>query len=299
MDSITYCHTPFVTPHLRPLWRIQCLDDPEAWLRTLPDTGFSIVGTRKPQGRSLRLVDEIVDGLRGTGLTVISGLARGIDEAAHRAALRAGLRTLAILGSGIDVDYPAGSGRLKSEIVEAGGMLLSPFSDGSPPLPGQFHERNQLIARLARAVWVVEGAAVSGTLNTAQWASRWDRDLYATPAFPGDPCFSGNEKLLSREQPDRHPFASPFYGVRSLLDTWPRLLDPQAILFPLLPEHPFDRLVVRLESEFGECRLPMLQEHWSPGDWNAFSRALQEAFESGRVRLEPSGRIRVQSLEKS
>jgi DNA protecting protein DprA len=300
MDPITYCHPPFVTPDSRPLWRIKCLDDPESWLRNLPDSGFSIVGTRKPQGRSLRLVDETVKSLKNSGLTVISGLARGIDEAAHRAALQAGLRTLAILGSGVDVDYPSGSSRLKSEILESGGMLLSPFPDRSPPLPGHFHERNQLIARLAKAVWVVEGAAVSGTLNTAHWASRWDRDLYATPAFPGDPFFSGNEKLLSREQPERHPFASPFYGIRSLLDTWPRLLEPQAVLAPiLLPQHPLDRLVVRLESELGECRLPVLQEHWSPGDWNAFSRDLQEAIESRRIRIEPCGRIRVQSLEKS
>jgi DNA protecting protein DprA len=280
-------------------WRILCQDDPGLWLDTLPDTGFSIVGTRKPQIRSVRLVDESVDQLRGTGLTVISGLARGIDEAAHRAALRSGLRTLAIIGCGIDVDYPSGSYSLRREIVANGGMILSPFPDGTPPLPGHFHSRNRLIAELARAVWVVEGAAISGTLNTAQWASRLDRDLYATPAFPGDPCFSGNEKLLSRDRPERHPFAFPFFGVRSLLDTWPQLFEPQETLFPLLPENPLECLVVRLESEYGECRLPLLQEHWSPTGWNDLTRVLQEAIDSGRIRIEPGGQIRVQALEKS
>jgi DNA processing protein len=241
------------------------------------------------------LVDETVASLSGSGLIVISGLARGIDETAHRAALRSGLRTLAIVGSGIDVDYPAGSRRLKEEIVASGGMVLSPFPDGTPPLPRHFHDRNRLIAEWARAVWVVEGAEISGTLNTAQWASRLDRDLYATPAFPGDPCFSGNEKLLSRNRPDRHPFALPFYGVRSLLDTWPDLLDPQPNLFPQLPDHPLDRLVARLESEFGECRLPLLQEHWSPNNWSEFTRVLQDALDAGRLRMEPSGQIRIQA----
>jgi DNA protecting protein DprA len=280
-------------------WRILCLDEPESWLRALPDSGFSIVGTRKPQSRSIRLVDDTVDSLRGSGLTVISGLARGIDETAHRAALRTGLRTLAIIGSGIDVDYPAGSARIKEEIVNQGGMILSPFPDGTPPLPRHFHDRNRLIAEWARAVWVVEGAAVSGTLNTAHWASRLDRDLYATPAFPGDPCFSGNEKLLSRSRPERHPFALPFYGVSSLLDTWPRLLEPQKNLFPALPDHPFDQMIARLESEFGECRLPLLQEHWSPDNWNEFTRVLQEALNAGRIRIEPSGQIRIQTPVKS
>ncbi len=281
-------------PILHKHWRILCQGAPEPWLKDLPDTGFSIVGTRSPQSRSIRIVDETVDALKGSGLTIISGLARGIDEAAHRAALRAGLRTLAIVGSGIDVDYPAGSARLKEDIVKSGGMILSPFPDGTPPLPRHFHERNRLIAEWARAVWVVEGAAVSGTLNTAQWASRLDRDLYATPAFPGDPCFSGNEKLLSRTRPDRHPFALPFYGVNSLLDTWPSLFENQKSLFQALPNHPLDRLVARLESEFGECRLPLLQEHWSPDDWSGFTRVLQEALDAGRIRIEPTGQIRLQ-----
>ncbi len=274
--------------------RTLCKGDADSFFKDLPESGFSIVGTRSPQSRSIRLVDETVDSLKGSGLTVISGLARGIDEAAHRAALRAGLRTLAIVGSGIDVDYPAGSARLKEDIVNSGGMILSPFPDGTPPLPRHFHERNRLIAEWARAVWVVEGAAVSGTLNTAQWASRLDRDLYATPAFPGDPCFSGNEKLLSRSRPERHPFALPFYGVSSLLDTWPELLEPQKSFFHSLPDHPLDRLVTRLESEFGECRLPLLQEHWSPDDWSGFTRVLQEALDAGRIRIEPTGQIRVQ-----
>ena len=282
-----------------PPWRVLCARDPTTWLEELPARGLAIVGARRPQSRSLRLVGNTVEALKASGLTIISGFARGIDECAHEAALGAGLRTLAILGSGIDLDYPKGSHRLKERILEQDGMILSPFADGTPPLAHQFHERNRLIAHFSSAVWVVEGAAVSGTLNTAHWASHLNRDLYATPAFPGDPFYSGNEKLLSHSEPLRHPLAHPFYGPRSLLGTWPGLLHQQGELFPLPPEHPLERLVLELESEFGECRLPLLHERCKPRSWAEFNGILEQAIRNGRVRLTPSGTVQLQRVPKS
>jgi DNA protecting protein DprA len=292
-------HAQTIDPQSRHPWRILSRGEPSRLFETLPACGFAVIGTRSPQHRSLELVRKSLEGLRGTGLVILSGFARGVDAAAHEAALDSGLNTLAIVGSGIDLDYPSGSIDLKQRIIAQGGMILSPFPDGTPPLRRNFTERNRLIALLSRAVWVVEGAAVSGTLNTASWASRMDRDLYATPAFPGDSFFSGNQKLLSHEVPDRHPLAHAFYGPGSLLGTWPDRIRSQGEFFRNPPAERWIRSVLQLESEWGECRLEQLREKVGCSSWSDFHNLLREEIQKGRLRIDPCGKVSLQGEEKS
>jgi DNA protecting protein DprA len=212
---------------------VQGSEDALSLLEELPQRGLAVVGTRQPQSRSLELVAREIAELADSSLIVLSGLARGIDACAHETALRHDLPTIAILGAGLDHDYPRENGRLRSEILDAGGLIVSEFPLGTEPRPHHFLLRNRLIAGWARAVWVVEASCRSGALSTARWAREQDRDCYATPCFPGDLTFEGNERLI-----DRH-HAIPFWRAHSLGQTWLELAarpsGDQATL-PLAPE---------------------------------------------------------------
>jgi DNA processing protein len=140
----------------------------------------AIVGSRRatPYGRAA--AGRLAFDLARAGITVVSGLARGIDAAAHEAALDGGGRTIAVLGCGADVTYPREHRRLAERIVAAG-ALMSEFAPGTPPLPGHFPRRNRLISGLALGVVVVEGTADSGALVTVDYALEQGRDVFAVP----------------------------------------------------------------------------------------------------------------------
>jgi DNA protecting protein DprA len=263
----------------------------------LPELGLAIVGTRHPERRSLEQIERTLEALRSTRLVILSGFARGVDAHAHDLAVRHGLRTLAILGCGIDVDYPRGNRELRKRILGSGGALISPFPRGTPPWAGNFLERNSLIAGLAKATWVVEAAAASGTLNTASWVMRLNRDLYATSCFPGERRFEGNEKLLSQRRTDRYPVAASFFGPHSLAATWPALSwSPDAPAGEALQKEPMGRLqrwVLEIRQERGECHLPALllrasREGLSRGE---LFQQLELEIREGRLRQEPHGAI--------
>ncbi|MDX2177610.1 MAG: DNA-processing protein DprA, partial [Candidatus Sumerlaeia bacterium] len=130
-------------------------------------------------------------------LTIISGMALGIDSAAHAAALEAGGRTIAVAGCGLDVDYPAGNRELRRHLVRSGqGAMVSPFPPGTPPRREQFPWRNRVLAGLSLAVVVVEAAERSGALSTAAAALEEGRDVFAVPGDPSHPGAKGCNELL-------------------------------------------------------------------------------------------------------
>jgi len=155
----------------------------------------AIVGSRRATPYGLEVAETLAADLAARGVTIVSGLARGIDAAAHRGALRVGGRTLAVLGSGVDVIYPPENRRLAAEIMERG-ALLSQFAPGTPPLPQNFPTRNQVIAALSLAVVVVEAAEKSGSLITARLAAELGREVLAVPGRITAPESRGANRLI-------------------------------------------------------------------------------------------------------
>jgi DNA processing protein len=162
-----------------------------AWL-SLPRR-VAIVGTRAPTPYGEAQAERFAATLAEAGVLVVSGLARGIDSAAHRAALDAGGGTVAVLGCGVDRPWPAGP---LAERVRAEGVLLSEFEPGTAPRRHHFPLRNRLISGLVSAVLVVEAAAASGSLITARWAADQGRDVFALPGRVDHPMARGCHRLL-------------------------------------------------------------------------------------------------------
>ena len=159
---------------------------------------LAIVGSRNATPSGLQTAEEFAQALAAAGLTIVSGLALGIDAAAHRGALRAGSTggsTLAVVGTGIDRIYPARNEALARRIAEEGGVL-SEFPLGTPALKMNFPQRNRLISGLARGVLVVEAALGSGSLITARSAGEQGREVFAIPGSIHSPLSKGCHKLI-------------------------------------------------------------------------------------------------------
>src|SRR5262245_59206763 len=156
---------------------------PALWYRGFPEIldapAVAIVGSRVASAVAIETATRLATDLASRGITVVSGLARGVDSAAHRGALQTG-RTAAVLGSGLDRMYPAEHEPLAAEIAAAG-IVLSEFSPDTPPLPIFFPMRNRLISGLSRAVIVIEANEKSGSLITAACALEQGREVMAVP----------------------------------------------------------------------------------------------------------------------
>jgi DNA processing protein len=182
-------------PQLREIY------DPPAVLffrGTLPDPEkplAAVVGTRHPSPPGAAQAYDISRELGAAGLSVVSGLALGIDAMAHRGNLDGGAATFAVLGSGADEIYPAGNRMLARRILENGGAILSEYSPGTGPRSWHFPARNRIISGLARGTLVVEAPARSGALITARCALEQGRDLWVASAGTASPCGAGTAKL--------------------------------------------------------------------------------------------------------
>lgn len=139
---------------------------------------IAVVGSRQMSPRGKQLTTEFVQALVAEGYTIISGLARGVDTVAHQVALDAGGRTIAVLGSGVDIIYPP-ENKFLAQRISQHGAVVSAFPKGTTPFPKNFLARNRLIVELSKAVLVIEGRARSGTLSTASWAANEGREVYA------------------------------------------------------------------------------------------------------------------------
>lgn len=159
----------------------------------------SIVGTRSPTDQGKRLCTELVEGLKDSGATIVSGLAYGIDIVAHRAALKQGLQTIGCVAHGLDRLYPGEHAGSAKEMVEQGGLVTEVPSDG-PFAPGNFPARNRIIAGLSDCTIVVESGPKGGSLITADIANSYDREVFAYPGRPTDPRSEGCNALIQRNQ---------------------------------------------------------------------------------------------------
>ena len=149
-------------------------------VKVLSQYAVAIVGTRRPSAYGSSVAHRLAHDLAQRQLVVVSGLARGIDSAAHRGALEAQGKSVAVLGSGIDVVYPRENKRLAEEVVKCGAMI-SEFPPGTGPTPENFPIRNRIISGLSLGVVVVEAAEYSGSLITARLALEQNREVFAVP----------------------------------------------------------------------------------------------------------------------
>jgi DNA processing protein len=154
----------------------------------------AIVGTRRPTGYGLNCAERLGEDLAARGLAITSGLARGLDAAAHRGALRAGV-TYAVFGSGLDFVYPKENRRL-ADLVEENGAILSEFPLGTPPSPQNFPIRNRIIAGMSLGVTVIEAAEYSGSLITVRLALESGREIFAVPGNITSPQSFGPHALI-------------------------------------------------------------------------------------------------------
>lgn len=194
-------------------FRLVCLADPDypANLAAIPDppavlfadgsleprdlVAIAVVGSRAASLTGMTFTERLSTDLAQCGVTVVSGFAMGIDSAAHRGALRVRGRTLAVLGCGLDQDYPQGNREMRIQIRNSG-ALLTEFLLGSPPEAGHFPARNRIISGLALGVVVVEAAQRSGSLITARLALEQGREVFAVPGMARHYRSAGVHQLL-------------------------------------------------------------------------------------------------------
>jgi DNA processing protein len=191
----------------------------------------AIVGSRRATFGGVEIASSIARDLAAAGIQVVSGMALGIDAAAHHGALEAGGSTVAVLGCGIDICYPSRHAELRRRII-AGGSVITEEPAGTPPFRYNFPKRNRIIAALAQAVVVVEATERSGALSTARWAADLGREVLAVPGSIRARQSSGTN-LLIRDG------VRPFLGLGDLLDAVPELQvrSPQGTL-DIVPARP-------------------------------------------------------------
>ncbi len=167
--------------------RLTEIYDPPAvlWMRgdvrLLKRPGIAVVGTRQPTPYGTGMAEMLARDLAGRGMVILSGMARGVDTAAHKGALDANGKTVAVWGTGIDVVYPKENRKLAERIVEKGGAIVSEYAMGTFPAPQNFPIRNRILSGMSVGVLVVEAGEYSGTRITARCAMEQNRDVYAVP----------------------------------------------------------------------------------------------------------------------
>jgi DNA processing protein len=195
-----------------PEWFVERTPDAprKLWVRGDPNLVFdpfgdriAVVGARACTQYGSSIAHDWSAALASRTFTIVSGLARGIDTSAHLGALTAGTGgglTIAVLGCGIDQDYPRANAPLAKQIVEMGGCIVSEYEPGVPPAPWQFPARNRIIAGLCRAMLVVEAQDRSGSLIAAEFALECGAELYAVPGDVTAALSKGTNALIRDER---------------------------------------------------------------------------------------------------
>ena len=262
-----------------------------------PDAvAVAVVGSRRPTAYGLSRARRLAADLARCGAVVVSGGARGVDGAAHRAALEAGAGTVAVLGCGVDVDYPAEHAALFGAVAAAG-AVVSELPPGTPPRPAHFPARNRLLAGWSVAVLVVEAAARSGTLITARLALELDRSVLAVPGPVTSELSAGTNALiregavLVRDVDDVLAELPPGLVRSPPRDEGPpdSVFDPRTDLLRDRQVHLSGEVRDRNAPDLGvrpsqHLRVPVLPQHVSVDGMRRHSQVLsEETPEAGRV----------------
>lgn len=246
---------------------------------------LGIVGTRRPTARGLEVTRVLAGQLAAAGWIIVSGLARGIDAAAHRGALEAGGRTVAVMATGTDVCYPHAHRGLVREI-RAHGCTVTPFPAGTPPLKYHFLQRNQVLALLVEAVVVVEAPLQSGAMVTAREAGDAGREVFAVPGPVDVETSRGCHQLLRDGAGLVETTLDILRGLRQPVPAVGSFTPPPA---PPLPDHAGARWLYG-QLDLGGCGREELRRRW-PGDERAFSDGLTVLELAGLIHRLPGGRV--------
>ncbi len=190
-------------------------------LKSCTATCVTVVGSRAHSSYGKNVTAHIVPELVSAGMTIISGLALGIDTLAHRCATSQGKPTIAFLGSGIDTISPRSNIGLAHSIIEHGGAIISEFFPGTPAYPAHFPRRNRLLAGISKATLLIEASSKSGSLITARYALEANRDVFVVPGSIFSPLSSGINHLLYE---GAHPITSAndllsHYNITATVDS--------------------------------------------------------------------------------
>jgi DNA processing protein len=234
-------------------------------LRSEDELAIAIVGSRKTSPYGRWITEKIGHDLACHGVTVVSGMARGIDSVAHLGALEGGGRTIAVLGSGIDVIYPSENRNLFYQIIKQG-AILSEFPMGSPPEGGHFPKRNRIISGLSMGVVIVQASSESGSLITAGYALEQGREVFAVPGNVGAEGSRGTNQLIKE---GAKLVESSEDILEEILPQWKReeggapkpetrvldLTEEEKILYQLLGETPLHIDAIIRESQLDPGRV--------------------------------------------
>lgn len=197
---------------------------------------ISVVGTRHATSYGVRYVGSLIADLKSyfPGLTVVSGLALGIDSAAHVASIEQGLPTIAVVAHGLNTIYPARNRDLARRIISSGGAIISEYPFGTAPYRSRFLERNRIVATMTDAVLVAESAEKGGAMSTAAVASSYGREVLALPGRVGDEMSAGCNRLIRSQ---KALMAGSAAEIMAMLGWEPRQMSlpvKQPVLFPEL-----------------------------------------------------------------
>ncbi len=197
---------------------------------------ISVVGTRHATSYGLRYVDRLIAELKPycPQLAVVSGLALGIDSAAHIAALDQGLPTIAVVAHGLNTIYPAQNRDLARRIISSGGALVSEYPFGTSPYRSRFLERNRIVATMTDAVLIAESAEKGGAMSTAAVASSYSREVFALPGRVGDEMSAGCNRLIRSQKAMMAGTAAEFVAALGWQSDAVKLPVDQPVLFPEL-----------------------------------------------------------------
>ena len=220
------------------------------WSPEIFERCLAVVGTRKMTSYGKRMTEQIVGGVASAGITIVSGFMYGIDAEAHKAALRAGGKTIAVMPCGIDVIHPEYQADLYEEILDTGGLIISEYEGTHPAIFWTFPRRNRIVAGLSKATLVMEAGEDSGALITANLAKKYGRKVFAVPNPLTSAVSQGVTQLL-KEGAAVVSGASDilqYYGMRQRLGSSApkRGTEPPG----QLPEDPLEQKIVgQLEKE--------------------------------------------------
>lgn len=198
----------------------------------------AIVGTRKPTAYGREVTYKIASDLARKGIIIVSGMALGVDGIAHQAALDAGGKTIAVVGNGVDIIYPATHRNLARDILAKGGAIISEYEPGTEARSFQFLYRNRIVSGLSDAIVITEAAIRSGTISTAMHALEQGREVFVVPGNITSPLSAGCNNLIKQ---GAHPITSADDVIEIIA---PDLLRPQSLL--PLGNNPIESKIISL-----------------------------------------------------